>query len=156
MNKIDVFFDGACKNVKEANCPMGLGIAVYVDDIYQEELSRAIGVKDHEDPGTSNIGEWLAICNAIELIAELRKTHLDAKVRLFGDSQLIVNQFNLIWQIKKDTFKKYLSRARHADVQAKVGQVYWVPREKNTKADELSKIGLALAKPIQVKIKRSN
>lgn len=142
MNKIDVFFDAACKNEPNVNCPMGLGIAVFINDEYREELSRAITIENNEeDEGTSNVGEWLALCNALELVIDLRKD-FPAKIRVFGDSKLVVNQFNLLWQIKEDKFRKFFIRARIANELAKVGEIYWVRREQNKQADILSKMAL--------------
>ena len=104
MNKIDIFFDGSCFNEQDKNCPMGLGIAVFIDGEYEELLSRAILVAENESDGTSNIAEWLALCHAIEIAQDLRKSH-PGKINVFGDSKLIVNQFNLIWKINEEKFK---------------------------------------------------
>lgn len=141
MNKVEIFFDGACHNQIDTNCPMGLGIAVFINDMYCEELSRAICVIDNQDDGTSNIAEWLALCNALQIAKDLRK-HYQGKIKIFGDSKIIVNQFNLIWRMNDDKFKKYFNIARSHNATAKVGEIFWIPRERNTKADELSKIGL--------------
>ena len=142
MNKVEIFFDAACKNEPNVNCPMGLGIAVFVNDEYQEELSRAIPIEDNEeDEGTSNVGEWLALCNALEIAIDIKKD-FPGRIRIYGDSKLVVNQFNLLWQIKEEKFRKFFTRARAANMIAKVGEIYWVPREQNTQADILSKMAL--------------
>jgi ribonuclease HI len=142
MQRIKIHFDGACANAKNKDCPMGIGVAVFVGGVYQEELSRAALVEDEIEDGTSNIAEWMALCLALEVAGDLRKTHLDAKIIIVGDSQLIANQFNMIWSIKEDKFLKYFSKARKLNEIAKVPEIQWVPRKFNTKADELSKMGL--------------
>lgn len=141
MNKVEIFFDGACHNKVDKNCPMGLGIAVFIDDMYCENLSRAICVIDNQDDGTSNIAEWLALCSAMEVAKALRK-HYQGRIKIFGDSKIIVNQFNMIWRMNNDKFRKYFNIARNHNHIAKVGDIIWIPRERNTKADELSKLGL--------------
>lgn len=141
MNKVEIFFDGACHNKSDTNCPMGLGIAVFIDDIYDENLSRAICVSDNQDDGTSNIAEWLALINALQIAKDLRK-HYQGRIKVFGDSKIIINQFNLIWRMNDDKFRKYFNIARDLNATAKIGEALWIPREKNTKADELSKMGL--------------
>lgn len=144
MIKIHIYFDAACKNKAQENCPMGLGVAIFIDDEYQEHLSRAIGVENHHQDGTSNIGEWLALCEALKVAKQLRQDFKDQQVdfKVFGDSQLVVNQFNLIWRIKDDKFLQYFRLARSLNESAKVGDIIWVRRELNKKADELSKQGL--------------
>lgn len=152
MERIKIHFDGACANAKNKDCPMGIGVAVFVGGVYQEELSRAALVEDEVEDGTSNIAEWMALCLALEVAGDLRKTHLDAKIIIVGDSQLIINQFNMIWSIKEDKFLKYFSKARKFNEIAKIPEIQWVPRKFNTKADELSKIGLNSNEPRRYKI----
>lgn len=153
MERIKIHFDGACANAKNKDCPMGIGVAVFIDAAYQEELSRAALVEDEVEDGTSNIAEWTALCLALEVAGDLRKTHLDAKIIIVGDSQLIANQFNMIWSIKEDKFLKYFSKARKLNEIAKVPEIQWVPRKFNTKADELSKIGLNCNQPKKYEIR---
>lgn len=161
MSKIDIYFDGACHNEQDKNCPMGLGIAVFVGGQYQEDLSRAILVENHETDGTSNIAEWLALCEAMKIAEDLRITYnkqnlKQIKINVFGDSKLIVNQFNLIWRINEEKFKPYFSQARACNATAKVGELIWIPREKNQKADELSKLGLRQFSQRRYQIKASH
>lgn len=153
LYKVDVFFDAACKNQPHQNCPMGIGVAVFLDNQYQEDLSRAILYENHTpDDGTSNIGEWLALCEALELVQGLRKDY-QGKFNVFGDSKLVVNQFNQIWRIKEDKFLKYFQRASKANQLAKISAIQWVPREKNQQADDLSKMGLQLSNTTRYLIK---
>lgn len=144
MRNIAIHFDGACHNNAKLNCPMGLGVAVFIDTIYREDLSRAIGIENHHNDGTSNIAEWLALCEALKIAVDLRRDFKDeqVKITIFGDSQLICNQFNLIWRINEEKFKEYFTLARQLNATARVGEILWVKRELNTQADELSKIGL--------------
>lgn len=153
MERIKIYFDGASHNKKNKDCPMGIGVAVFIEGVYQEELSRAALVEDEIEDGTSNIAEWMALCLALEIAGDLRKTHLDAKIIIIGDSQLITNQFNLIWSIKEDKFLKYFSKARKLNEIAKAPAIQWVPRKFNTKADELSKMGLNFKDPRRYEIR---
>ena len=138
-NRINIFFDGACRNQQNTNCPMGLGIAVFEDTNYNESLSRAILIENNKDDGTSNLSEWLALCNALEIAASLRK-NFNGIIKIYGDSKIIVNQFNMIWRMNDEKFRKYFNRAKHFAALAKIVDIEWIPREKNTKADELSKL----------------
>lgn len=142
-DQIVVKFDAACHNKANHNCPMGLGVAVFINAEYREDLSRAELLITEEVEGTSNVGEWNALILALKVVIELRK-HYDAKISIFGDSQLVVNQFNMIWRINEEKFKPYFNEARALSKLAKIGDAYWIRREENTHADDLSKQGLEL------------
>lgn len=142
---INVFFDAACWNQVDNNNDMGLGVAVYIDGNYQEEMSLAQLVTNHHDRGTNNIGEWMALILAMKVVKEISKDFPKEKIRVFGDSKLVVSQFNGEWRIKEQKFQAYCNEAR--EVRKKISnsiEVMWVPREKNKMADKLSKEGLNL------------
>lgn len=142
MDRIVIKFDAACRNVVGENCPMGLGVAVFINDEYREDLSIAQYFETKEILGTSNVGEWNALIQALIVAQQLRKHYPKEKIKVFGDSQLIVNQFNLLWRIKEKNFEPFFKRAKQLNLGAKVGEIYWIPREQNTHADDLSKLGL--------------
>lgn len=142
MEKIVIKFDAACRNIPGENCPMGLGVAVFIDGEYREDLSVAEYFVTTDILGTSNVGEWNALIRALELVVQLRKHYPKNPIDVYGDSQLIVKQFNMLWRIKEENFLPFFRKARALNLQARVGEVYWLPREQNTHADDLSKLGL--------------
>ena len=91
----------------------------------------------------------------MKIAADLRKDH-KGRITIFGDSKLIVNQFNLIWRINEQKFKPYFETARALNATAKVGEAHWIPREQNEKADELSKMGLKQFAQRRYQIKASH
>jgi ribonuclease HI len=144
--KVDIFFDGACKNVKgSVSEPYGCGIAVFFDGIYCEEHSHFFG-----GYGTSNIAEWEALYKASEIASTILKKNDKVRLDIFGDSQLVVNQFNGLWSINNEHFYKlFLDSHKILSKVDKVGVVIrWIPREENRKADELSKLGLQQIKQL--------
>lgn len=143
MEQIVVKFDAACRNVPGENCPMGLGVAVFIDDEYREDLSIAEYFTT-EPPvlGTSNVGEWNALIRGLEVVESLRKHYPKNKIIIFGDSQLIVNQINMTFRIKEQNFIPFFNKAKRIKDQVRVGEIRWIPREQNTHADDLSKMGL--------------
>lgn len=145
MNKIDIFFDGACHNIKGNNNPMGLGIAVFINDEYREELSRAILYKSYKELGTSVVAEWLALVNALKIAKELKKD-FEGRLNIYGDSQLVVNQFNLLYRINKEKLKIFFNKSKSIANEIGISEIIWIKREFNKKADELSKEGLKLYK----------
>jgi ribonuclease HI len=59
------------------------------------------------------------------------------KVRVHSDSQLIVNQFNLRWQVKDKALDALWEKARkigdHLEEQGVEVEVVWVPRKENVR-----------------------
>lgn len=139
---LKIFFDGACKNEKDVNCPMGIGVAVYINDLYCEDLSISRLYVDYElDDGTNNIAEWLALQNALQVATDLVRLDKYDTVEIFGDSKIIVNQFNKQYRMSDEKFIKYFNQCTRLNQFVKA-TVSWIPRENNKKADFLSKQSL--------------
>lgn len=146
VDKIHIFFDGACHNKGVEVSPMGIG--VYSRISRTEEITIA----EYKGFGTSNIAEWCALIRALELCLELRDLpnalNFTRQFVLHGDSQLIVNQFNEVYRVKQNHFIPYFRRADHLRTMlgTALRSVNWIRREYNEQADELSKEGLNKAK----------
>lgn len=154
MNKvIQIFFDGACHNMKGKSSPMGMGVAVFVDGVYIDEYSIAWGVKgegEHEDRGTSNVAEWMACVKAFETAKGLKKLYTDAVIKVYSDSQVITNQFNGTYTINKQEFKKYKNEAHKHSIGTGCKEILWIERKHNKQADILSKEGLQMIRDLIV------
>lgn len=147
--KVDIYFDGACKNVKGSRTePTGCGVAVFINKEYSEEFSKGFA----GDPGTSNIAEWRACVEAMEIandIQTLLAVEGDrANIDIYSDSQIVTRQYNGKYQISEVTFLNYFRKAKYFGDKAQVGSIRWIKREFNQKADELSKKGLQVARNI--------
>lgn len=142
--QIKINFDGACNNHnKIAERPMGIGLAVFINNEYCEKSSNFIlyiGTK--EEPGTSNIAEWKACVEAMRKAASYKIAYPLSSIEIFSDSQLIANQFNEIFDINVPAYKNYFLKAKRFALIADVQQVKWVKRELNKEADKLSKRAL--------------
>ena len=133
-----IFFDGACWNHPDHIHKMGIGVAVFLDEIYEEDLSRAIHLEDPK--GSSNHAEWGGAVEAMRIAADLVKEGYSIKI--FSDSQIISNQFNGNFRMNKPEFLDYCRIAKHYADKAGVTSIEWIKRELNKEADRLSKIGL--------------
>ncbi len=141
---VKIFFDGACDNNSKFKF-MGIGAAVFVNDYYREDLSRyaMIGTS-----GTNNIAEWGALQMGLEIANDLVSSeefsNVDLSIRIYGDSQIIVSQFNGMYRIRQDHFIPYYRKCRtlYFGVENVVKSVDWIPRQQNTQADILSKKGI--------------
>jgi ribonuclease HI len=145
--KIDIYQDGACNNKLE-NAPAGVGVAVFINDEYKEEHSRAIGIKPYQlgIRNTSNVAEWQACIEAMRVLSELVETYPTAEFRIYSDSQVISQVFNDTFVTQNPAFIQYKKEAKKLMAQAGfVLKIHWIPRKLNQKADDLSKEGLQLA-----------
>jgi len=123
-----VQFDGACFGNPG---PMGIGVAVLDNGKIAKKVSEGIG------HGTNNIAEYSA---ALRGLKEAKK--LEAKTVLVqGDSQLIIKQLSGEWKIKNEKLIELHSEIKKLEKSFESVRYEWIAREKNSLADELSKIG---------------
>jgi ribonuclease HI len=104
VKEYQIVFDGGSKG----NPGPGYGSFVIVHDdelIVHEQV-------EHGDWITNNEAEYLTL---IEALAALLQIVGDAKtqtsVTIFGDSQLVINQVNGLWKIKKPELRELRARA---------------------------------------------
>lgn len=85
---------------------------------------------------TNNFAEYFCLVRALKYL----HLHRDEKIKVFSDSTLLVNQMKGKWRVKKGAYlEEYLKARELADSFAKL-EFEWIPREKNTEADELTNI----------------
>jgi ribonuclease HI len=118
----------------------GLGTYGYV--IYKD------GRRIHSEHGvagrgvTNNYAEYFCLVKALERLS----AHRSEEVTVFSDSTLLVNQMEGRWRFKKGTYgEKYLEAKELAAGFSKL-RFRWVPREKNSEADELTNVAFAQAR----------
>jgi len=128
-----LFVDGAADlHSKTA----GIGGVVYIDDNEVASFSEPLYDK------TNNESEYLSLIKGIQVIHELK---LD-NVNIFSDSELIVKQINGEYKIKNDRMKKLNDEVKLNLRKLTSWSIEHVRREKNTRADELSKLGMKEAR----------
>lgn len=143
LPSLKLHFDAACKNTPNTNNPMGIGVAVFVDEEYREDLSLDINYTEYKIDGTNNVGEWLGLIDCIKHVKNFfsdlyPKDHL---FYIYSDSQLVVKQFNGVYAVKKQHLKPLFIEAKTLSAELNI-LVQWVPREENQEADDLSKKAL--------------
>jgi len=118
----------------------GLGTYGYV--IYRggERVHSGHGVVGREV--TNNYAEYVCLIKALERLEQ----HRNEEIVVYSDSKLLVNQMKGRWRFKKGAYgEKYLEAKRLAEKFARL-RFEWIPREKNTEADELTNIALSAAR----------
>ncbi|MDZ7962968.1 MAG: ribonuclease HI family protein [Aulosira sp. DedQUE10] len=116
---------------------------IYFDGGSRENPSKAAGAAIIELKGqrhtvarylpdaTSNVAEYTGLILGLETALELGIQ----QAKIYGDSQLVVNQVNGTWKIKKPHLRPLCTQARSLLDQFTKYELLWIPREQNTLAD---------------------
>ena len=134
--KIEIYFDGAILGNGQPNAKSGIGVVVKIDGKTTHEISKAV------DSTTSNQCEWEGLLCALDLAVRGRKKYPDANICLYGDSKMVVNQINDLWQHRK--FVSYYDSA--INMKYAPNSIEWIPREENEEADALSSIAVGVTR----------
>ncbi|XP_022155184.1 uncharacterized protein LOC111022318 [Momordica charantia] len=101
---------------------------------------------------SNNEAEYEALLAGLRVAKGLGVVH----IKVFSDSQLVVNQIKEEYQTKDPRMEKYLSKVRSHLVQFETYEVNQVPRSENFNADALAELALAyeidLARSVPVEI----
>ena len=130
---IKLFVDGAADlHSKTA----GIGGVIYSNNNELSNFSEPLFDK------TNNEAEYLALIKGVKLLIDLKYTN----VIIYADSELIVKQVLGVYKVKNERMK-----ILHNNVLEKLKLIdHWnlvhIRREKNIRADELSKLGMGEAK----------
>ena len=120
--------------------------SVYVDGSSAQEGSRAsillIGPDKEEFkysikftfPITNNVAEYKALLAGLRLAKKIRAEN----VKVYADSQLVVRQISREYEVKDPTLKAYNGLVKQLWQKFSQIQLTQIPREENSKADELS------------------
>ena len=128
-----LFVDGAADlHSKTA----GIGGVVYINDLEVAKFSEPLFDK------TNNESEYLALLNGVKVVLDLGYVSVD----IYSDSELIVKQLIGEYKIKNDRMKKLNNEVNSYLTKFSDWSINHVRREKNMRADQLSKIGMEEAK----------
>lgn len=130
------WFDGGC----EPRNPGGLGTWGFI----LEHADERPVVQDKGDIGrgphvSNNVAEYVAIHKLLLAIGKF----CDSSTRILvqGDSNMVIQQMSGNWQVKRGLYVPYYIHARDylEELQANYQiELKWIPREQNTRADELA------------------
>lgn len=132
------YVDGACEPVN----PGGTGGWGYtIRDAQGTLIKEGYGRMRAGPEMTNNVAEYVAAGMAIKTYAELG---LPGPLLVRGDSKLVVMQMRGEWQVRQGSYVRVYHRVRALLAKCTFEVRWeWVPREQNTRADELSKQALA-------------
>lgn len=133
------FFDGACLPVNPYG-NMGIGMAVF--DNQGKEITSYSSEKPPNLKNSNNVAEYYGINKALNYFYENGLT--DKRILILGDSNLVVNQLNEIWDIKDGLYTEQAIIAQSLVSEFKNLRILWIPRELNGYADILSRQKLVM------------
>jgi ribonuclease HI len=136
---IEAYFDGACEPNPNGVASYGAVIRRDGQTIWQAServLDRGAGT-------SNNLAEYAAL---IAVLRRLFDVGLEReRIVVIGDSQLVINQMFGNWKIKRGCYVELAYEAKALVTQFPRIEGKWVPRDRNTVADELSKAALGMA-----------
>ena len=128
---IEVYTDGRA----EPNPGLGTyGYVVYRDG---KRAHSEHGVAGHDV--TNNYAEYFCLIKALEHLEANR----DEAIEVFSDSTLLVNQMKGKWKFKSGKYSEKYLRAKELASGFSRLRFEWIPRERNSEADELTNIAFA-------------
>ena len=132
MRIYDCYFDGSCE--KNPDGRMGMGVFIESEgEKYEESFD-----KPARKGNSNNVSEYMAVIRILELVKNKKK----CKLNVFGDSKMVIQQLAGNWKAKSGSYIGYYHKAMELVAKVKKNNeltFIWIPRDKNKKADELSK-----------------
>lgn len=136
---IEVYIDGACAPFNPGGTA-SYGVYMKLADGTTEELWGVIGAGPTM---SNNVAEYAALRHAFTWLME--KKHTDTAIMVYSDSQLVINQMSKRWSMDKakGLYVEEMQRSLHLSKAFPSVKYQWIPRDRNTFADDLTKRALA-------------
>ena len=124
-----LYFDGGSRGNPG---PSGAGYVIYKDHLELLYGDYPNGI------GTNNEAEYRGIIEGMKAAVE----HNITNINIYGDSLLVINQILGKWKCKAKNLMPLLIEARDLVRKFERITIQHIPREKNTRADELSNVAM--------------
>lgn len=132
--RIEVYFDGLCEPVN----PGGIatyGFIIYIDG---KKVYDGCGVIcGFNRNATNNVAEYTALIEALKWL--LKNGFNNGKVRVKGDSQLVIRQLNGYYSVRSPRILPLYGEAVKLAEKFRHIEFRWIPRRLNEEADSLSR-----------------
>lgn len=131
---IEVYFDGLCQPKNPG------GIACYAFVVKKEgetiHYEYGLAAEPFSKDATNNVAEYTALLKAMEWL--LAKGFNRDAIRFLSDSKLVVNQLSREYKVKARRLIPLYRNVLVLKESFKGISIDWIPREKNSEADELT------------------
>jgi len=127
-----VHFDG----LNEPMNPGGVACWGFVVEFDGRKIKKngVIGAGMNGDYTTNNIAEYTGLIKALEFLKGM--IGRDVKVKLYGDSQLVIFQLQGLYSVRSENVRPLYQKAVELINEFNDVEIRWVPREQNKDADE--------------------
>ncbi len=117
--------------------PRNPGTGTYGYLVYEggRKIAEGEGLAGHDV--TNNYAEYTALVEALE---RLKALGIAGEVVVKSDSQLLVGQMSKGWSVKSGGYVTKLKEARDLVKDFASVKFEWIPRERNSEADLLSRV----------------
>jgi ribonuclease HI len=152
---IRCYFDGCCEPINPGG-NVGYGALIYREESLMKMtlLWQHSATWEPKTPGatSNNIAEYLGVMAVLAHLPEYWTDRAEPCI-IHGDSKLVIMQLSGEWQINRGLYRCFAARATEllADLGKPAPRFEWIPREKNSEADALSKGHLERAVPSQTR-----
>lgn len=129
IKKASIYFDGACLPHNPG------GTATYgfvIKDAGGNIIFCGKGIATEQ--GTNNIAEYTGL---IEGLKKAKEMGIE-QVKIYGDSMLVVNQINGVYEVRSQNIYPLYQTAKKLLSQFSDWKIQWVARKHNKEADRLS------------------
>lgn len=137
MNEFYLYFDGLC----EPRNPGGIACYGWFLEWDSQVMISEYGEVARGSGATNNVAEYSALIEGLKFLATM---DLKCKVIIRGDSMLVIKQLSGDWKVKSSRIFPLFKQAFDLlnQLEKEKGYIFhlqWVPREKNSRADRLSR-----------------
>lgn len=134
----EMYFDGASRYNHKYENTSGVGIVFITPEGYMIPHSFVL-----TEPCSNNVAEYQALIIGMEIAREMGISRLEVR----GDSKLIVNQMNDLYEVRKPDLLPYHAAARRLALSFPYFNIEHVPRGQNARADALAGLAAAISLP---------
>ena len=133
---IKAYFDGACEPNFDGG-KMAYGYVVYQHEEKIKEFSSLY--KSRDNTASNNIAEYCGVIAVLQYLIQNKFTNHE--VYIFGDSKMVIEQMKGAWTARHGKYLPYHEKAMLlvANFFERIPDFQWIPKEKNTEADILSR-----------------
>jgi ribonuclease HI len=143
MKYITAYFDGCCEPINPGGTA-SFGAVIFVNDKRVKDISQIFyPVRGREKETSNNVAEYSGFISLLEYFISEKLT--GEKISVYGDSKLVILQMFGRWRIKKGFYVPLAKKAKILLKNFTKIKGFWIPREENSIADELSKAQLLKA-----------
>lgn len=135
-------FDGGIWPNPGGNPKYGYSIADCQGNVY-EDSGQIMDLS--EESRTNNVAEWYGLIHGLYVILRLASESPINTLLIRGDSKLIINQISGKWGCRKAHLAALHDMAQNIIRQIQANNVVfeWVPRDKNKRADALTRVSFS-------------